>query len=198
MSRPENFPNPDHDPSIHLYDDVVNAGVDVLDLGFEYARMPQSERIFSKIIELDTVSLHQGALYSGLMSKSGAKAESGIEMIYVKAKPLDPSLDDERLIHDIRNASGRVFDPREIFYRHETTDRGTIFSRVDASGIYPWVPNYLIEQADNEDDPDISIEAILESEQTTAREVPSLEQEMYAFELLAKTISAEWKLIPFN
>ena len=205
MSEAEDLPIPEREPNENPYTDFLDEATYLITLAFEEMKKGAASRGMAKFITLDTQSLEDETLYSALISKTGVRAEKGVEMIYVEALPKDSAKPLEEAVASIYSEDEDLPIRTDRFYiRHFMPDGTVRNSWVDENGIHPWLLHGDILEADEVPAPDevesidFNILDLLNGVLPPFEGDEPLSDMMYAFELTFKIASTEWPLVPQN
>ena len=205
MSSAENLPLPEREPNENPYSELLDEGTYLINQAFEEMKAGASGRGMAKFITLDTDSFENEALYSALISKTGVRAETGVEMIYVKAFPKDSTKSLDEIMDAIYGEDEDLpIRTERLYIQHYMPDGTVRNSWVDENGIHPWLLHGDVLETDEITDIhevemiDFSILDLFATDSLQPEEDQSLSDMMYAFDLTYKFSSAEWHIMPQN
>ncbi len=209
MSAFETSPNFEQEPNNTVFADLIDQATYVLDDAFNDSipnKFARSARSIIELVQIDTSSLEGERLFSVLLTESGGKANYGVEMIRVLARP-NGSFNSVGEAVDFfgRDYSSLPFMTGEYFVAHCNREGEWRYSRIDDQGVHPWLPNLkdLSGEANSTLEGVDIMKAILQGadpirqqEEYERRRVLRLLDEAYAYELIDKLDN--WPIVPQN
>lgn len=200
MIEPGDLPPAEREPDKLVYEDLGD------EITYAFAEAFESVRAYSGRARAEFVqaveSLTDSRMFSVLLTESGGKPDKGVEKIRLLARPVHPETTVEYAAGVMEVGDELPFSTYEFFMAHQNRSGDYRFSRVDKTGIYPWLPQ-LRETSQGEQTSlsfdEVSILDFLRRPDTISevdQEISGLIDEEYAKELIGKI--AKWEIVPQN